>query len=287
MNLSIILSTYQSPALLERTLHGYRRQRFDGVERFEIVVADDGSGPDTAALIARLGAELALDLRHVWHQDRGFRKCEILNRAIGAARGDYLVFSDGDCIPWSGFLASHARFARRGWFLSGGYFQMPCELTERITVDDVAAGRIEDVDWLHAHGLPPGWRARRLRRSTGTLGRWLDLLTPTRASWNGHNASGWKDDLLAVNGFDERMGYGGEDRELGERLVLLGRRGRQIRHRAICLHQWHQRGYVSAEALAENRRIRRETARRRVARTPYGIVKEAGAGSPTLPAPAA
>ncbi len=103
----------------------------------------------------------------------------------------------------------------------------------------------------------------------------LDLLTPTRATWNGHNASGWKDDLLAVNGFDERMGYGGEDRELGERLVILGRRGRQIRHRAVVVHQWHERGYVDDEVLRANRRIRRETARARVPRTAFGIVKTA------------
>ena len=269
MDLSVILSTYQSPALLERTLHGYRRQR---VERFEIVIADDGSGPQTAELVRRLRAELGLDLTHVWHEDRGFRKCEILNRAIVVARGEYLVFSDGDCIPWSGFLEAHATLARPGSFLSGGYFRMPRRLTERITVDDVASGRIEDLRWLRAQGLPPSFRARRLGM-TGAAGRLLDRLTPTRASWNGHNASGFKDDLLRVNGFDERMGYGGEDRELGERLVLLGRRGRQIRHRATCLHQWHERGYVSEEVLRENRRIRRETARAAVARTPHGIVK--------------
>ncbi|HVR28406.1 MAG TPA: glycosyltransferase [Thermoanaerobaculia bacterium] len=273
--LSVILSTYQSPVLLERTLHGYRRQALDG---FEIVVADDGSGPETADVVRRLRAELGLDLVHVWHQDRGFRKCEILNRAIEEARGDYLVFSDGDCIPWSGFLSTHAALARRGRFLSGGYFQMSRELTERITVEDVALGRIEDSRWLHGRGLPSSWRVRRLRVG-GAAAAWLDRLTPTRPSWNGHNSSGWKDDLLLVNGFDERMGYGGEDRELGERLEILGRRGLQIRHRAICLHQWHERGYVSTQDLRENRRIRRETARRRIARTPYGIAKSVGLGS--------
>ena len=66
---------------------------------------------------------------------------------------------------------------------------------------------------------------------------------------------------------------------LGERLVHLGRRGLQIRHRAICMHQWHERGYVSDEALRENRRIRRETARTRAVRTPYGIAKAPAAGS--------
>ena len=271
MKLSVVLSTYQSPALLERTLHGYRRQRLPPLE---IVIADDGSGPETAALLERLASELSLDLRHVWHEDRGFRKCAILNRAIAEARGEYLLFSDGDCIPWAGFVESHAALARPGSFLSGGYFRLPRETTERLTIADIATGRHEDIAWLHRHGVERSWRARRLA-ANGALARALDLLTPTRATWNGHNASGWKDDLVAVNGFDERMGYGGEDRELGERLVILGRRGRQIRHRAVVVHQWHERGYVSDEVLRANRRIRRETARAGVARTPFGIVKTA------------
>jgi hypothetical protein len=271
MDISVVLSTYESPALLERTLHAYARQRY---RPFEVVVADDGSGPATAELVARLGPVLGLALRHVWHEDRGFRKCAILNRAIEAAAGDYLVFSDADCIPWSDFVEIHVSLARPGCFLSGGYFKLPRALTERLTVEDIAAGRHEDLRWLRENGLPASFRAHRLA-ARGALARLLDRVTPTRPSWNGHNASGWKTDLLAVNGFDERMGYGGEDRELGERLTILGRRGRQIRHRAICLHQWHERGYVSDDVLRENRRIRHETARLRVARTPYGIVKTA------------
>ena len=270
MKLSVVLSTYQSPALLERTLHGYRRQR---LRPLEIVIADDGSGPDTAALLARLAPELSMDLRHVWHEDRGFRKCAILNRAIAEARGDYLVFSDGDCIPWAGFLETHAALARPGLFLSGGYFRLPRETTERLTVEDVADGRRG-----HRLASPPRARTELARATPGRARRAQARSRPAHADpgdLERHNASGWKDDLVAVNGFDERMGYGGEDRELGERLVILGRRGRQIRHRAVVVHQWHERGYVSDEVLRANRRIRRETARAGVARTLFGIVKTA------------
>lgn len=269
MQLSVVLSTYNAAALLERTLWAYSRQDAGG---FELVVADDGSGEETRDLLERLGEQAGLDLVHVWHEDRGFRKCAILNRAIAAASGDYLVFSDGDCIPWPGFLATHAALARRGRFLSGGYFHLPRGLSEDLTVADVRSGRVDDLSWLYRRGLAHGWRSLRLGLGPRTR-RLLDLLTPTRASWNGHNASAWKDDLVRVNGFDERMGWGGEDRELGERLVHAGVRGIQVRHRARCLHQWHERGYVRPEMLVENRRIRRETARRRSAYTPYGIVK--------------
>lgn len=270
MRLSVILSTFNSPELLEKVLVGYDRQSY---RDFELLVADDGSGLRTRRLLDRLGAQVTYDLRHVWHEDRGFRKCAILNRAIEAAEGDYLIVSDGDCIPWSSFIETHLRCAEPGWFLSGGYFKLPRQLSQQLTVDEVSKGRGEDVRWLRRQGLERSWSTWRLTTGPG-MGRALDTLTTTRASWNGHNASGWKEDIVRVNGFDERMGYGGEDRELGERLVNLGRRGRQVRYRAICLHLWHERSYVEESVLAKNLQIRAETARSGASFTPYGIHRD-------------
>ena len=85
------------------------------------------------------------------------------------------------------------------------------------------------------------------------------------------NSSGWRSDILAVAGFDERMQYGGEDREMGERLFNMGIRSKQIRYSAIVLHLDHKRPYVNKEALERNKAIRRETKRGRVVVTPYGI----------------
>jgi len=270
MRLSVILSTFNSVALLSKTLAGYEGQTY---RDFELLVADDGSDEETRDLLGELGRRHSFPIRHVWHEDRGFRKCAILNRAIAESSGEYLVLSDGDCVPWATFLAVHAGLAQPGRFLSGGYFKLNQKVSAQITVGDILAGRAEDLRWLHELGLKTSWRLQRLKvREAG--GRGLDALTPTRPSWNGHNASGWKRDLVQVNGFDERMGWGGEDRELGERLVHLGLQAHQIRHRAICMHLWHERGYVDQEVLKENRRIRLATARRRAAYTSYGILQE-------------
>ena len=114
-----------------------------------------------------------------------------------------------------------------------------------------------------------------MRLSAGPrLGRLLDALTTTKATWNGHNASGWRADIVGVNGFDERMRYGGEDREMGERMVNTGITGVQIRHRAICVHLWHERGYVREEHLRANREIRTRTVGEGIRYTPDGIVKD-------------
>ena len=81
-------------------------------------------------------------------------------------------------------------------------------------------------------------------------------LTPTKRSWNGHNSSGYKADIVAINGFNELMEYGGEDREMGERLFNNGLLSKQIRYNAICLHLDHERGYSSPKIWQKNNAIR-------------------------------
>ena len=275
MRVSVVLSTYNAPDALERVLWGYGCQTH---RDFEIAIADDGSTDETRHLIDSMRSASGLEIQHVWQEDAGFRKSRIINRATIRSTSDYLVFSDGDCIPRSDFLAAHVRCARVGHFLSGGYFKLGPEVSRIITRDDVEAGRPFDTRWLRAHGMR--WNRRFLKlQASGAWAGALDRLTPTRATWNGHNASGWKEDILDVNGFDERMPYGGQDRELGERLVNKGVRPIQIRHKAICAHLYHTRGYVDAEAWARNVEIRRQTRANRVTWTSFGIEK----GAPTLP----
>ena len=101
----------------------------------------------------------------------------------------------------------------------------------------------------------------------------LDKITPTKATWNNCNASGWKADLIAVNGFNEDMQYGGADRELGERLANYGVTGRQIRHQAIVLHLDHPRGYKTPATLEKNRAIRAQAVASRSVWCSNGIHK--------------
>lgn len=271
--LSVVVSTYNQPDWLEKVLLGYAAQAF---RDFELIVADDGSREDTRERLDALRPRLPFALRHVWHPDDGFRKCVILNRAIEASRADYLVFSDGDCIPRGDFLAVHASRRRPGRFLSGGYVKLPRATSHAIGADDIGAGRHCDPAWLAAHGFGD-FRQRLKLAARGAAATLLNVLTPARASWNGHNASGWKADIVAANGFDERMQYGGEDRELGERLENAGIRGLRVRYSAIVVHLDHDRGYVKPEMIARNRRIRAATRAARATRTAFGLVREDGA----------
>ena len=254
MQPSVIFTTYNQPAALEKVLWGFAVQTH---RDFEVVVADDGSGPETRALIDRVRSDSGRRIVHVWHEDIGFRKTEILNRAIVASSGDYLIFTDGDCIPRNDFVEVHVTEAEQGRFLSGGYLKLERAVSEAITVDDVRSQRFADVDWLAAHGWS-NLRARlRLTRSRG-LATLLDAVTPTKPTWNGHNASTWRNAIFAVNGYDLDMAYGGLDRALGETLENSGIRGKQIRFRAPCLHLWHERPYVDREKWERNRAVRRQ-----------------------------
>jgi glycosyltransferase involved in cell wall biosynthesis len=263
---SVILSTFDSPLHLARSLCGFAWQTS---APHEIVIADDGSGPETARVIEEWRARMKTPIRRIWQEKRGFGKCAILNRAIVAAEGDYLIFSDGDCVPHPDFVATHIADARHGSFLSGGVVRLPGRATGQLTLEDIAAGRVFDLRWLGDRRVTLKDRLKLARHPA--MRTVLRRLSPTRPTFNGHNSSAWRDDILLVNGFDERMVYGGLDRDLGERLENAGVTGRSVRYTGTAIHLDHPRGYKSEAGLEANRMIRSEHARKRAVRTEFGI----------------
>lgn len=253
MDVAVILSTYQWPRALELTLWGYAVQSH---RDFQIVIADDGSGEETADLLEKVRAETGLEILHVWHEDRGFRKCEILNRAILATDCPYLIFSDGDTIPRSDFIETHLSYAEPGHFLAGGYIKLPRSVSECIGIEEVRSGEATTLSWLRRRGFRPGRRA--LRFVPRPLGLILDCITPTPARWHGNNASTWREYLLAVNGFDMDMGYGGQDAALGDRLENLGIKPKRIRHRAPAVHLYHERPWRDPAMVRRIAELRKE-----------------------------
>jgi glycosyltransferase involved in cell wall biosynthesis len=268
MKISVIISTYNNPAWLEKVIWGYEQQTY---QDFEFVIADDGSGDETRRLIECYRQNSSLTIIHVWHEDKGFQKSAILNKAVAASTSDYLLFSDGDCIPRKDFVATHVKHAQAGYFLSGGYFKLPMETSKAITREDVINENAFDINWLHSNGLKKTYKELKLV-SRGLQQRLLNFFTPAKPTWNGHGSSGWKKDILEVNGYNEEMQYGGQDRELGERLVNLGLKGKQIRYSAVCVHLDHKRGYNTKESITKNRRIREQTRHLRKVWTRSGII---------------
>ncbi|PLX89891.1 MAG: glycosyl transferase family 2 [Desulfuromonas sp.] len=264
---SVIFSTYNSTAWLEKVLWGFFCQT---VRDFEIVIADDGSTEETRSLIDRMRVESEIPIKHVWQRDDGFQKSRILNKAIAATEGEYVIFTDGDCIPRNDFVAQHLRFAEKGCYLSGGYFKLPMDVSKAITKDDIVSQRAFDLGWLKDAGFKTNHKALKLI-AKGRFADFLNRISRTRTTWNGHSASCHREHIVAVNGFNENMQYGGQDCEFGYRLVHLGLEGKRIRYSAICLHLDHSRGYSTLETRLKNREISAYTKKHKVVRSPLGL----------------
>lgn len=270
MKISVVVSTYNAEEWLEKVLIGYSVQTY---KDFELIIADDGSRASTKDLIDSFVINYPVPIRHLWHEDLGYRRQEILNVAIVEATHEYIIMTDGDCIPRADFVEVHAQQAEKGKFLSGGYCKLPMKSSKAITKEDIIEQRCFDIKWLNKIEKLDFSNILKLG-SEGIITKILDIISPTNPSFNNCNSSGYKDDMIAINGYDERMKYGGPDREFGERLENFGVKGKQIRHKAIVLHLDHARGYKTPESLAANLAIRKEVRDKKVKWTPFGIKKQ-------------
>ncbi len=265
VRLSVVVTTYNNPRGLQLVLAGLRRQT---VQDFELLIADDGSAPETAALIRDFASQAPFAVRHVWHPDEGFRKCTISNKALLEASGDYLVFFDGDCIPGKGCLEIHVAAARRDSYLAGGAVYLDRSLSDQLTPEDVSSGRLDrpGLWWARVNK-----RRRLLVRHLPVVRDLMNGRVPREPSWRGGNSSAWADHMRAVGGFDERFTYGFEDADFGHRLQALGVHGRSIRYSNPVMHVEHSRPYADPLQVARNRKLYDENRALRVVRTSYGI----------------
>ena len=265
VRLSVVVTTYNNPRGLQLVLAGLSRQ---SLRDFELLVADDGSGPETAAIVTAFAAQAPFPVRHLWHPDQGFRKCTISNMAILEAAGDYLVFFDGDCIPARRCLELHLRAARRDSYLAGGAVYLDRHLSERLTPAEVASGRLDrpGLWWARVNK-----RRRLLVRHLPLVRDAMNRRVPRQPSWRGGNSSAWAEHMRAVGGFDERFTYGFEDADFGHRLQAFGIRGRSIRYSNPVMHVEHSRPYADPLQLARNRKLYDENRAMRLIRTPYGL----------------
>jgi glycosyltransferase involved in cell wall biosynthesis len=261
MKTAVVVTTYNRPDALALVLDGFLAQ---ATHDFALLVADDGSTGETRRTVERYAARAPFAVRHVWHEDRGFRAAAIRNRAVAATDADYVVFTDGDCIPSRGFVAAHRRLAERGWFLAGNRMLLARDFTTRVLAERIPVHAWTNGQWLGA------WLKRDINRllPLAALGDGvLRKLQPAR--WKGVktcNLSVWREDLERVNGLDESYsGWGLEDSDLVIRLLHAGVQHKSARFAAPLFHLWHSENDRSrlpenAQRLAALQRSARITA---------------------------
>lgn len=236
-NVALIVSTFNQPDHLDRCLIALEKQTHSD---FELILADDGSDERTRRVSDEHSPRFKSPIRHLWQEDLGFRKTQILNKAINSTSAGYLVFMDGDCLAQPDFVKEHVGNAKRGCYLNGSMIRLSPRLTERIDRVAIDRGDIFRSSWLTRNGR--GWNRRYLRFSLGYGARcWLDRHSPTKLYWLGANSSCYREDALAVNGFDNRFTYGFEDGDFGNRLENYGLVPATVRWTANVLHLYHGR----------------------------------------------
>jgi len=260
-SIAVIISTYNAPQFLRLTLSGYAHQTD---RNFSIYVADDGSGPDIAAVIATFRNLSDIPIRHVWHEDKGYRRAQIINRAIAQVQEPYILLTDADCVPLPEMIATHKSMAGKGIFIRGSRILLSENITRQLC---------KQGEWSPAMPL---WQWV-LWRLQGRINRLLPLLLPIGTSGYSQKLPGirgchfafWKNDIFGINGFDGSYeGWGREDSDLAARFFHAGIRRKNLRGMPV-LHLWHAE--ASRGQLAENDALLQECLHTKRTRACIGI----------------
>jgi len=270
--ISLIISFYNKIELLKFIFAALERQTY---RNFEVVIADDGSKPEVVAEIERIKLNYFFPIKHVWHEDDGWQKNKILNKAIVASEGEYLIFIDGDCIPHRRFVQEHVENRAENQAISGRRILLTDNISKALVLKKVQNGYFDflvafPLFFQTIFGHKKTYLEDMIRIRNPFLRRLL--LKDRRRYLLGCNYSVWKSDLLKVNGFDERFVYPGmgEDTDLEERLARIGVFCISKKHLVTIFHVYHVHFDTDYKP---NRILFEENNFKKVIYTPFGINK--------------
>ena len=259
MKVALLISTYNWPEALNVVLKSVQEQ---SQHPDEILIADDGSGPETKSVIDNFKKVSSLPVTHFWHEDKGFRKSSVLNKTLALSNSDYIIQVDGDCILHKDFIRDHIEHAGRGVYLFGSRVNIKPEsvaavLNNKIFQFSVFSGNVKNktrnlrIPFLRDMYKEKPHFSRKLR---------------------GCNLSFWKEDFVEVNGYNEDMeGWGREDSELVLRMLNRGVKGKRLRYGGIVYHIYHPE--KSKSNLERNDQIQQITISEKLSRCENGFDK--------------
>ncbi|HEY4620964.1 MAG TPA: glycosyltransferase, partial [Gaiellaceae bacterium] len=237
--ISIVVNTYQWPESLDVVLRALSEQSDDA---FEVIVAEDASSVGTGEVVATWTRVFGSRLRHVRQPDEGYRRAHIVNAAALEARGDFVVFVDGDCVPRATLVAAVRRAALPGWWLASKRIKLSEPFSRRVLAGELPIWRWSALSWIARGGSEtrrPGFFVSLRDRRRPWRPELPDFVPPYNAY--GFFLGMWRADLERVNGWDARfVGWGNDDVDLAVRLGRLGLRCGWPGPGATLLHLWHQ-----------------------------------------------
>ncbi|MEQ7798441.1 glycosyltransferase family 2 protein [Pedobacter sp. ASV1-7] len=258
---TLLISTYNWPEALELILLSVKSQTS---MPDEIVIADDGSDQRTKSIIEKYQSIFKIPLKHVWHEDKGFRKTIILNMAIAKATSDYIVQIDGDIIIHKRFIEDHLKFAKENSFVRAS----------RAYIDERTTKGIMKRKQFNLHAFSKG-----ITNVFSVLRiplMWPVFETSYKNKGNevyeihGCNMAYWRKDIIKVNGYNELFnGWGPEDKELIARMMNAGIQKRFIKLGALAFHLYHKEN--SRKMLEKNTELFEETIAKKLVYCEKGI----------------
>jgi glycosyltransferase involved in cell wall biosynthesis len=230
---SIVISFYQRLEHLRRCLDSlkYCAQDFD-----EVVITDDGSDKDIVSSLKNMISYYPFPISHVWQPKMGFRVAAARNNGIRHAKGEYLIFLDCDFLVLSDTIKYHIKNACPKRFVASAYKYLSEDQTDQVFRSGISLDLLEhlycqipDREIITAH-------RRSIKRN---ILMQLRLVSYKKQSLGGH-FSIYRKDIESINGYDENfVGWGGEDEDLGKRLVKAGIFSKLAFRYARVLHMWH------------------------------------------------
>ena len=227
MRISLIITTYNWRTALELCLHSVLKQTQPPCE---IVVADDGSRPDTAELVRHVRLSTNIPIIHSWQEDKGFRLARSRNKAIAKANGEYIILVDGDIMLEPHFIADHGDFSQHGYFVQG----------TRVLLGKDLSARILRTGQLRIPLLLTGVENKKNCLRSVWLARLFSFRCQNLSGIKTCNFAFWKKDAISINGFNEEfVGWGREDSEFTARLLNFGNKRQNVKFQALGYHLYH------------------------------------------------
>lgn len=264
---SLIISFYNKIEWLKFIITALERQTY---KEFEIIIADDGSNENVVNELKNIISESNLNIKHIWHEDLGFRKNKILNKAVVLSESDFLIFIDGDCIPHKEFIKEHVDSKSKGICFTGRRVNLSEKITSNLTNEKIKNGWFENnfyklvLDGIFGNSIDVEkgfyFRNKLLRK----------FFNKKKRGIVGCNFSLCKEDLLNINGFDERYEAPsiGEDSDVQFRLELNGVKIKSLNNIAVQYHLYHK----LQPRLQINLDLFEKIKSEKIAYTKYGII---------------
>ena len=260
MKITAIIVTYNRPDALEVIVNSIMQQT---ELPHEVIIADDGSGPETAKLIKKYSNNFPCKLKHVWQEDNGFRAAKIRNRAIKKSTGDCLFFSDGDLFFHPRFFEDLKRNMKPGFALIGSRVFLKKQATSKILKNREP----ENIPYFSL-------KTERNRLNSLRISFIAKLMptVPFSEKLRGGLLCVQKKEVVAVNGWNEDFeGWGKEDTELVARLWHNGVRLKKLKLSGITYHLWHP--HLSRQRIRKNEKLLSECIKNKTNWCNNGLIK--------------